>query len=321
MIAVTGASGLLGGVMVDYLRTRGLPVIAIIRQTSQDTHCRSATLDDPASLVEAFQGIETVVHSAGLVSFNPRQKKQLYQTNVEGTANVVNAALQAGVKRLIHISSVAALPRPTDGNSVNESAKALDSKTDFPSYYGFTKHRAEIEVFRGGEEGLQIAIVNPSVVLAPSATLRSSARIFEYVLKEKWFYTNAWLNYVDARDVAEAIVAMNHRFPNGERFILNGGTVPYIDFFCETARQLGKRGPVIRVNQQLIWLAAALEEFRSFVLQKEPIITRSMANSLRKKVQYGASKSVDLLNMTYRQLQDTVNWCCGFYRENVNPNY
>jgi nucleoside-diphosphate-sugar epimerase len=321
MIAVTGATGLLGGVILEHLQTSGIHAIGISRQDTGKPLSRTAPLDDPLALERAFEGVETIVHAAGLVSFNPRRRRELYATNVQGTANVVNAALRAGVRKIIHISSVASLPRPLQGDVITEAATWKDSKTNFPSYYGQTKYLAEIEIFRGGEEGLQVMTLNPSVILAPSASLRSSARVFEYVLKEKWFYTNAWLNYVDARDVAAAVSAALQNFPTGERIILNGGSMPYIDFFKALGHRLKKRPPFVQVNHELIWVAAAAEELRAFLFRAEPIITRPMANSLRKKVLYNSQKSIKLINMEYRKFEDTVDWCCGFYRDHVNSNY
>ncbi len=320
MIAVTGANGLLGEIIVSRLKENGEQVIKVVRQPG-DEDCRRADVDDPQALCAAFEGVQTVVHAAGLVSFNPRRKKELFRTNVEGTANVVNAALRTGVKNLIHVSSVAAFPRPVSGEVVTEHTKPADSKANFPSYYGFTKYLAELEAFRGGEEGLQVAIVNPAVVLAPSLAMRSSARTFEYVLKEKPFYTHATLNYVDGRDVAQAIALVLRAMPDGQRFLLCGGNARYIDFFESVARQLNKRAPYVRVGHKLIWLAAAAEELRAFALEKEPLITRPMANSLRKKIVFDASDSMAKLGLQYRSLEDTVNWCCGFYREHINAKY
>lgn len=320
MIAVTGANGLLGNVITQALKEDGYEVIGLVRKSSGQG-IRAADINDPHSLVAAFEGINTVVHTAGLVSFNPRLQKELFRTNVEGTANVVNAALRANVKNLIHISSVAAFPRSAAGEIVTEHADASDNKGDFASYYGFTKHLAELEVFRGGEEGLLVAVVNPSVVLAPSREWRSSARTFEYVLKEKPFYTNATLNYVDARDVAKAISLLIRSPHHAERFILSAGGMPYIDFFKLLAKQFNKRAPFLKVGHELIWLAAAAEELAAFALGKEPLITRPMANALRKKVVYDASKSISDLGVQYRSLEDTVDWCCGFYREHINANY
>lgn len=320
MIAVTGANGLLGSLITNTIRGSGGEVIGIVRRQTESAQ-RVASLDDPESLMQAFQGIDTVIHTAGMVSFNPRRKKELFETNVNGTGRVVNAALRAGVENLIHISSVAAFSRSPGRELINESAQASDHKFRFPSYYGFTKHLAEREAYRGREEGLRVAILNPSVILAPSASLRSSARIFEYVVKEKIFYTDATLNFVDGRDVAKAVMTMLEIFPDGEQFILNGGSIPYVDFFRAAASGLNKRAPFVRVGYPVIRLAAAAEELRTFLIGQEPIITRSMADSLQKKVQYDATKSRHHLNLQYVSLEDTLSWCCGFYQEECNGNY
>lgn len=321
MIAVTGATGLLGGFILQALRQHQLPAVGLTRH-SQDLPAgfRQASLQDSLSLEKALEGVSAVVHSAGLVSFNRRDEHALYQTNVVGTAHLVNACLAAGVKKLIHISSVAVFPRQKD-RTINETTAVSGNRNEFSSFYGYSKYLAELEVYRGIEEGLDAAMVNPSVVLAPSAEARSSARIFDYVRKERLFYADAALNYVDARDVANAVLRLLNQLNAGERYILNGGTVPYIDFFRLVAAQLGKKPPRFRVPYPLAYAAAAWEEAGACLLNRPPLITRAMARALQKKVQYNAQKAQVGLNMRFRPLPETIDWCCAFYRANDNGKY
>jgi dihydroflavonol-4-reductase len=320
MIAVTGANGLLGRIVIDTLRNQGLNVTGIVRQVPVLPGFRYGDLHDPDSLTDALRGFDIVVHAAGLISFYAARNKELFRTNIEGTSHLVNAALRAGVSKIIFISSVAALPYSAESVTLSESNTGSESVTPFSSYYGYTKFRAELEVYRGGEEGLAVAIINPSVVLATTPARQSSARIFEYVFRGNFFYPDATLHFVDARDVALAVYQMTQNFPTGERFIIHGGSIAYIDFFRMVAEELNKRPPTLRVPYPLLWMAAAGGETCASLLSREPAITRVMVSSLQRKVRYDATKSVEKLGITYRQIQDTVRWCCAFYRENIKRN-
>src|SRR6185369_576794 len=125
----------------------------------------------------------------------------------EGTRNVVNACLTSGIQRMILISSVAALGRKKGQTEINEESQWTDSELN--TDYANSKYLSELEVFRGQEEGMSISIVNPSVILAPANITKSSAKIFDYVLKDRPFYIDGSINYVDARDVAELVFKLH----------------------------------------------------------------------------------------------------------------
>ena len=230
MIAVTGATGLLGSFILRKLAEEKMPVVALKRKGSSMTLAkdisvtwREADVLDPVSLIEAFEGVTTVIHAAAFVSFNPRHQKKIADTNIEGTRHVVNTCLALNVRSLIHISSVAALGRQKGVPHLDENSKWVPGALN--THYAESKYLAELEVWRGMEEGLKAAIVNPSVILAPAKTAQSSARIFDYVRKEGKFFTKGQLNYVDVRDVAEMVWRIHRHEITGERFIANGGHV------------------------------------------------------------------------------------------------
>src|SRR5690606_3677923 len=211
MIAVTGANGLLGSFVVRKLMEANVPVVAIKRANSNTSLLadlptlawRTADILDPISLQEAFDGVTGVIHCAAMVSFNPRDEKKLMQVNVEGTKNVVDACLIAGINRLLHVSSVAALGRQKNQTHITESNTWIDSS--YNTVYGLSKYKAELEVFRAQEEGLKTIIINPSVILSRGNWDKSSAQLFKYVWRERPFYSDGSFNYVDVRDVAQQI--------------------------------------------------------------------------------------------------------------------
>ena len=248
MIAVTGATGLLGSFVVKKLLHEKCEVVGIKRKESNTNllqgyenkiNWREADILDALSLEAALKDVDCVIHTAALVSFNPRQTKKVFAVNVEGTRNVVNACLELNIPRLIHISSVAALGREKGIINLNEQAKWAESPLN--SIYAESKYFAELEVFRGQEEGLSTAIINPSIILAPADWTKSSAQVFNYVWREKPFYTTGSFNYVDVRDVADMVFSLSSAPINGERIIANGGTSTYQIIFEEIAKRFHKK--------------------------------------------------------------------------------
>src|SRR3954470_18909958 len=144
----------------------------------------------------------------------------MYQVNVEGTANVVNAAIERGVKRIVHVSSVAALGRTTKAETVNEQKKWEANKNN--THYAISKHHAEIQVWRGFAEGLNGMIINPSTILGFGDWNQSSCAIFKNAYREFPWYTEGINGFVGVEDVAEAAVQLLESSLNHKRFIVNG---------------------------------------------------------------------------------------------------
>lgn len=320
MIVITGATGLLGSHLIEKFTAEGIPLAGLCRegrasQLPGHVQARTGDLLDEPSLREAFEGADAVIHAGALVSFNPRLKNQLYEVNVEGTRNVVNTCLQLGIPRLIHISSVAALGRRA-GEITNESSQG----TGEDSSYGMSKYMAELEVFRGIEEGLGACIVNPSVILSASRPGQSSSALFDYVWEQRKFYVEGLLNYVDGRDVAEAVLRLFRQAPSCERFILNAGEVPLQTFFSMIAERLQRTAPSVKVSPKLLWWVGFLEELRGLISGREPMVTRESARLATQQFRYDSRKAVDRLGMAFHPLDESLDWCCEQYRRYVNAN-
>lgn len=320
MIAITGATGLLGTAIIQKLIVDQPLIVGLKRESSNTSHLSSpkikwvdTSLYDAELIEEIFRNekMEIVIHAAALVSFKPGDRELLFKTNVEGTRNVVNACLAANVPRLIHISSIAALGRQKGIEVVNEKSKWVDSSLN--SDYAESKHLAELEVYRGREEGLAIDIINPSVILSRSDWDRSSAQVFKYVYEQRPFYTDGLINYVDARDVAEMVAKIISIPSTGKRYIASAGAIEIKEFFHTIAINLGKRTPWIKVPRPLVVLAARMEHLRSVVTGSTPIVTAQSARSAKEKIQYDNQRAVNELGMKFRSFEETVKWCCEYY--------
>lgn len=320
MIAVTGANGLLGSFIIRKLLNENEKFIALKRKGSDTsllkdvndkiTWCDADVLD-PVSLNEAFQNVSHVIHAAAIVSFNPRLADKISDVNVRGTRNVVNAALINQVQRFVHISSVAALGRLKGQSLIDETNKWVDNSLN--SNYAESKYLAELEVFRGHEEGLSVVIINPSIILAPADWTKSSAKLFKYVWDERPFYIDACLNYVDVRDVADATYKLLKNPVEAERFILNGGCISFIEFFSGIATRFEKKIPRYKLSKNLLRLLAIAESIRGKLTSVEPLITRETARLAGTQFLYQNEKIRNYLNLQFQTLDQTLNWCCEHY--------
>ena len=307
VVAVTGANGTVGKVIADHLTKEKFTVKKVVRPETD--------ILDMDGLIKAFEGVDVVVHSAGFVSFNPRNKQKLLDINVEGTKNVVNACLALGIKKLVHISSVAALGRHRKGSVINEETRWIQGMP--ASDYAVSKYLSELEVFRGMEEGMKVSVVCPSVVLAASDGVRSSSALFGYVWNQRKFYTDFNVNYVDARDVADIVTKLVRGNFNGEKIIACAGTVPLSTILREIARRFQKRAPSINVPIGFAIAAAWLEELRARITRSEPMVTRQSARTLREKLTFENKKAEKELGFQFQSLEKTLDWCCEDYKNNL----
>jgi dihydroflavonol-4-reductase len=324
MIAITGGNGLLGSFIVRKLLDQNETFVALKRSNSDTSlladvshkiQWRVADVLDPISLEEAFQGVTHVIHAAAMVSFS-RHATSIHQINVQGTRHVVNACLTSHVKRLVHISSVAALGRLKESKHIDEQSKWTENSQN--STYAETKYLAELEVFRGEEEGLNTVILNPSVILAPADWTRSSAKLFKYVWDEKLFYTDTWLNYVDVRDVADITWQLLHSDISGERFVVNAGNIALKEFLGKTAVRFQKRAPFIQLNQSMLKLAAIGEAVRAWLSRREPLITKETARLAGTRFFYDSGKLKKQLRFEFQTIDETLEWCCKYYLDKLS---
>lgn len=319
MIAVTGANGLLGSYVIRELTARGLPFVALKRKQSNTgalndlsvIQWRDADVTEYDELMDGLRGATSVIHTAAIVSYHKRDRQRIDKTNVEGTRNVVNACLQLNIPRLLHVSSVAALGKTKDQRIVTEESKWIEGAT--VSSYADSKYRAELEVWRGQEEGLQTVTVNPSVILAPTDWTKSSAQLFRYVWQQRPFYTDGGVSVVDVRDVARVIVSLVQSTTEAERFILAADTISYKHFFSEAAKHFNRKPPYLRVGKRMLQAAAAVESVRAFLSGSSPLVTRETARLAGKTFIYSNEKVRKALSIDFQSVEKTIEWCCAEY--------
>jgi dihydroflavonol-4-reductase len=332
MIMVTGGTGLVGSHLLQTLARDGKPVRAIKRASSNMDMVRrvfdlyspependfsliewvEADLMDIFSLEDAMEGVEEVYHCAAIVSFLPGDRKKLLQANTSGTANVVNAALGKKIRKLCHISSIAALGRPENQSDlIDEKLVWKTSKNN--SNYAISKYGAEREVWRGTAEGLDVVIVNPSIVLGLAGPGQGSSRIFNTVWEGLKFYPLGKNGFVDVRDVVRAMILLMNSDIRNERFILNVDNIEYKTLFDLMAAAMGKPAPSIKVSPLLSGLAWRVEKLRSMVTGVKPLITRETARTAVQQNRYSNEKIKKELGFEFTPIEETIQHFCQIF--------
>ncbi len=327
VVLVTGGTGFLGAYIIKELVEKGHAVRAIRRNDILPFYIPPAIFEkvewvsgdilDIISLKEALEGVDAVVHAAAMVSFSGSRRRQLFSTNIEGTANVVNMALEKDLRRFIHISSVAALGRTVTGEQVTEDKKWEDSKLN--TNYAISKFHGEMEVWRGIGEGLPAVIVNPSTLLGYGDWETSSSALFKNAFKEFPWYSTGINGFVDVADTARAVVALLESDVTGERYILNGDNWSFRQLFNSIAAGFGKKQPSREATPFLAQIAWRLEKAKSFFSGVHPLLTRESARIAQSSTFFDNSKILrQLPGFAFTPLEKTIQDACKAYLRRVN---
>lgn len=316
MIFVTGASGLVGSHLISSLIEKGLEVRALYRKNipvfkhAEKVNWVQGDILDVNILNEALQGITHVYHCAAIVSFSPKQAATMLKANVEGTANVVNACIEHSIQKLVYVSSVAALGRIRENTPVDETMNWTPETSN--SIYGKSKYLAEMEVWRGMGEGLNVAIVNPVIILGAGDWNKGSSEIFKSAYDEFPWYTSGVSGFVDVMDVIDAMQLLMQSEIQGQRYIISGANLPYQEIFTRIANAFNKRPPFRKVTPLLTEIVWRLEALKGFFTGKTPLITKETAKTAQAVVHFDNSKFLKAFpSFTYRTIDETINRSCA----------
>lgn len=325
MILVTGGTGLVGTHLLMDLMKEETPIRAIFRSDKSLEKVKrvfalydldweaslkkiqwvKSDLLNPEILKEAFEGVGYVYHCAAMVSFNKKDKEQLLKVNIEGTANVVNLCLEHGVKKLCHVSSTAAIGKaPNNGERDEECIWQNDGTF---SNYSVSKYFSEMEVWRGSEEGLDVVIVNPSVIIGPGDWNQSSANLFLKVWKGLKFYSNGVNAFVDVRDVSRAMIDLMKSDISSERFLVIGENLTFKTVFDTIAKSLKKPLPKVEVKKWMANLIWRVEAVKSFFFGTDPLVTKESAESALSVVNYSNKKIKEKLGFEFTPIEEAIN--------------
>jgi dihydroflavonol-4-reductase len=314
-VLVTGATGFIGSVLTRQLVDAGAGVRIFRRDTSsldllgdyaERVEHTVGDLTHARSLYDAMQGVDRVYHVAAKVSFAPGEEEALRRVNADGTANVVNAALEAGVDRLVHTSSMAAFGRPTETDGV------IDETTEWQgaphrSAYARSKRRAELEVHRGIAEGLDAVIANPSLVFGVGGPETNTRRIVDAV-RSGWLLVvpPGGTNVVDVRDVAAGLRAAMAKGETGRRYFLGSENLSWKAFTTALAEAFGREPPRYTMPRSLLTVGGAVAEGVATLTRTRPFLTRSTARTASRTYRYDNSRACTELDCTFRPFEETA---------------
>ena len=323
MILVTGGTGLVGAHLLLRLIENGAKVRAIYRDEKgiQKTkslfeHYQKSTLFnavewikgdilDITALEDAFIGITQVYHCAAYISFDSKDENKLRKINIEGTANIVNFCLAKGVEKLCHVSSIAALgDLAAHETSITEETEWNPEK--YHSDYAISKYGAEMEVWRGQQEGLQVIIVNPGVIIGPGFENQSSGQLIKKVADGLLFYTYGKTAFVVVDDVVRITIELMESSICNERFILIGQNIVFRDLINTIADTLKVKRPSIEAKPFLIGLTWRLYWVLSLFSTKPKQISKDSLQSLLNKKEFSNQKIKSALQTSFIDVKQYI---------------
>lgn len=324
MILVTGASGFLGHHLVAALAMGNEPVKALYHSGKPSVEDKQVSwqqcdLLDVFAVADAMKGVHKVYHCAAQVSFDRGQRQQLIRNNVTATAHVVNEALEAGVTKLVHVSSVAALGRSNvqEGRSdlqINEETQWEEHPHN--SAYAESKYWSEMEVWRAMAEGLNAVIVNPPVMLGSGDFDKGSAHLMQVVANEFPWYTGGTNAWVDVRDVVKAMMLLMRSGHADERFIVSAGNYSYREVFTLMAEALNCKPPHKHAGKAMTGLVWRLEAVKSWFTRKPATVNRETARIAQLACYYDNKKLLSAFpDFRFRPLETTVSEMALAFKE------
>ncbi len=322
-IVVTGGTGLLGSYLLRYLTEAGYhhitgvkrpnsPMDLIPESIRSNIKWVDADITDIIELEPAIEQADYVFHCAGLVSFLPKDKKELFRVNQEGTANIVNLCLIHGVKKLVYTSSVAAIGRPQKQEIIHEKTKW--ERHDQLTQYAISKYLGEMEVWRGNAEGLRTVILNPVTILGGGFWHSGPQKLFNLAWQSFPYFSNGKTGFVDVRDVAKIhLLAMQSDIDN-QRFILSAENITFKKLMHDIAEALNTTPPHKSINprlQQLLW---RVEKIKSFFRKKAPFLTRETVMMSGQSSEYDNQKSRIAFHFSYHPIEKTISEMAALYK-------
>ncbi len=330
MILVTGGTGLVGAHLLYKLSLTEPKIRAIYRSEKKIDKARHVfsyfTKDvdtlfnkiewvegdilNVPKLEEAFQDITKVYHSAALVSFDPNDYYKLRKTNIEGTANIVNLCLANQIEKLCYVSSVAVLGK--EGNDIITERTDWNPNAD-NSVYSITKYGAEMEVWRGTQEGLNAVIVNPGIILGGGFWKLGSGALFRKIYQGMKYYTTGLLGYVDVNDVVDGMILLMNSDISNERFIMVADNWSFKDFSVMVADKLNVIPPKKEAKLWQLQVAWRLDWLNYFFKRKYRKFTKQMASSVQNNCVFNSDKLKNELKFNFTPVEKSITETCELF--------
>jgi len=335
-VLVTGGTGMTGAYLLAKLLQKNYEVKALKRENSNTNITKNifnflfensdeqfskinwinGDITDYNSINQAMNSVDYVYHLAAKVSFKPSDKEFILNNNVQGTANIVNAALNYKIKKLCHVSSIATLGNSFNGDFINEETER--QKKQIVSGYSLSKFRSENEVWRGIAEGLNAVIVNPSIILGVGNWEKGSARFIKTVNDGFKYFTNGGTGFIDVNDVVDVMIKLTESNISNERFILNSENLSYKTFFEIIADNLNKKRAHIETSNIMLKSLMIYDKLRYLTTGKEPRVTKFTVSSALQTKTYSNEKIKETLNYDFTPIKDSLKIICERFLFELN---
>ena len=335
MILVTGGTGLVGSHLLFELSKSQQKIRAIYRNkktiekvknvfsyystTIEEQFNRiewlKADLNDIPKLTEAFKGVTHVYHSAALISFDPNDYNKLRKVNITGTANIVNLCVTNTIQKLCYVSSVATIGH--DPVKITEQTD-WDSQEN-QSVYAITKYEAEMEVWRGIQEGVSSVIVNPGVILGAGFFRSGSGGLFKRVYKGLNYSTNGVSGYVGVEDVVKSMILLMNSGQNNDRYILVAENLSFLDFTTLISDAFKLAPPKKIATKWMLAFAWRLDWMKHILTGKKRRLTKNLSKTLRTKSYYSSEKFLKTkTEFTFKPISTVVSEVCQLFLKEVS---
>jgi nucleoside-diphosphate-sugar epimerase len=333
MILVTGGTGLVGAHLLVHLLENGTQNLRAIYRNSKHIEKTKALFElykksdlfskiewikadilEVPSLEIAFENVNYVYHCAAFISFDPDDENQLRKVNIEGTANIVNFCIDKNSTKLCHVSSIAALGDLAQNQTIITEETEWNPEV-LHSDYAISKYGAEMEVWRGHQEGLQVVIVNPGVIFGPGFWNQGSGEFFTSIKKGFPFYTKGSTGYVSVIDVVKIMHTLMNSNCNGERFTLVSENRSYKDIIHTIAQKIGAKKPKIEAKSWLLNTAWRLDWLVSMIFRTKRKISKNGAQSLLNEEKMSNEKIKSQLNYSFIPIDDYLSELAVYFRK------
>ncbi len=334
MVLVTGGTGLVGAHLLLKLVENGISVRAIHRKKSNLKKVEKvfgyyredasslfntiewveADINDIPALEIAFEGITHVYHAAALISFDPNNYKELQKINTEGTANIVNLCISNTVKKLCYVSTIGTIGKSLGDEKADEETVWTPHEANV---YGLTKHAAEMEVWRGSQEGLPVVMVNPGLIIGPGFWTSGSGALFNIAKKEYRFYPPGGTGFITVHDVIQLMVGLMDSNIKNERYIAVAENWTYHKILTEITAEFDLKRPSIQLKFWQLEIGRWFDWLKNRFLKTGRRITKSSIRSLKHREVYDNQKVRHDLNFEFEPLNGVIAFCCQkFGQEN-----
>ena len=334
MILVTGGTGLVGAHLLYHLIKKDQKVRAIYRTEvkieavkkvfsyySEDASLVSkiewfkADITNVPDMIPAFIGVEKVYHCAALISFHPKDYREMRKVNIHGTAILVNLAIDAKIKKICFVGSIASVGDSLQGGLItedNEWNKEADN-----SGYAITKYGAEMEIWRASQEGVDVIVVNPGVILGSGFWNSGSGKLFSKCAQGFRYYTEGVTGFVGVEDVVNSMILLMESRTKNERFILVTQNKTYKEILDAIALVLGAKRPVKKISSwqtNILWRVSSLF---SIITRKEPLLSKYSARSAHQISKYSSEKIKQTQGFQFTEIDKVILKAGGHFLEEL----